>query len=97
MLVELIGLVVPDAGAVRHLVIDNAANRDTRDALIEKYDDGDTVAYRIRPGSDPAATPLGSLLLGLAGDLGLKAGRFETAVGPFGMLKIRLETSGPAE
>jgi hypothetical protein len=90
VLTEMAADIVPSLPAVRALLVDNAANVETRRALISSRRDGDDVVFALRPDAEPAATPLGNLMVKLARELGLVPGRFSCQVCAFGMLKIEL-------
>jgi hypothetical protein len=83
VLAEMIRGMVPDLSLIREFDIDNAANRETRQALLA----GDTNA------ADPAQleqTPLGYLMKQLAVELGLTPGTFRYQIMPFEMIRIEL-------
>jgi len=95
VLAELIGDIAPDPGAIHKLVVDNAANLETRQALLALDRSDGSVRYSIKAGADPARTPLGHLMLRLAAELGLAAGELSARVDRFGVLKITLPVERP--
>ena len=76
--------------AIRTIVADNAANVETRQALITSHRDGDTVRFELKPDADPTDTPLGHLMKKLALELGLEPGPFRSEILAYGVLKIEL-------
>ncbi len=95
VLAEMAADIVPSLRSVRSLLVDNAANVATRRALISSHRESGEVVFALRPGADPAATPLGNLMVKLARELGLAPGPFSCQVCAFGMLKIELEIQPP--
>lgn len=90
VLAEMIHDIVPALSDLRTIVVDHAANVETRQALIVSRPDGDAVSFELDPGGDPAATPLGNLMKKLAGELGLEPGAFRMEILAYGVLKIEL-------
>jgi hypothetical protein len=90
VLKEMICELVPDILAVTELEVDNAANVETRKALMKARTDSKGAVFALRSDADPAQTPLGHLMVKLMGELGVTAGDFKAVVLPFGMLKIEL-------
>jgi hypothetical protein len=83
VLAEMIKEVVPDLSLIREFDIDNAANRETRQALLA----GDAQNNNdVRP----EETPLGYLMKQLAIELGLTPGEFRYHIMPFEMIRIEL-------
>lgn len=95
VLAEMAAEIVPSLPSIRSLLVDNAANVATRQALISSRREGGEVVFTLRPAADPAATPLGNLMVKLARELGLAPGRFSCQVCAFGMLKIELDIQPP--
>ena len=95
VLAEMAAEIVPSLPSVRSLLVDNAANVATRRALISSRREDGEVVFALRPGADPAATPLGNLMVKLARELGLVPGQFSCRVCAFGMLKIELGLQSP--
>lgn len=90
VLAELARDITPDLRAVRLLVVDNAANLETRRALLRVERESGRARYRLRPDAAVARTPLGHLMRAFAGELGLRPGAFRLRVNAFGVLKIEL-------
>ncbi len=90
VLAEMVDEIVLDRSTIRSLVVDNAANIETRQAFLRVTRTEDDVKYEIRARVDPAKTPLGHLMLKMAARLGLKPGDFTSKVNQFGVLKISL-------
>jgi hypothetical protein len=95
VLAEMAAEIVPSLPALRSLLVDNAANVETRQALISSRREDDEVVFALKPTADPAATPLGNLMVKLARELGLVPGQFSCQVCAFGMLKIELGLQPP--
>ena len=88
---ELIRVVCPNLSSLRRFIVDNAANRATRDdLLIRVRSSDDDVRFGLRPGFRPDDTLLGRLMRRLVGDLGLTAGPLHASVGPFGTLRFEM-------
>jgi|GEM_PF-5170773 len=90
VLAEMTGDIVPALSQIRAIVVDHAANVETRQALIVSHCEGDEACYELNSGADPAATPLGNLMNKLAVELGLEPGAFSTEILAYGVLKIEL-------
>ena len=90
VLAEMIQDIVPASSDIRTIVVDHAANVETRQALIVSRRDGAEVSFELDPGGDPAATPLGNLMKKLAVELGLEPGAFRMEILAYGVLKIEL-------
>jgi hypothetical protein len=90
VLAELTRDITSGPQAVRLLVVDNAANLDTRQALLRVERESGRVRYRVRPDAVVERTPLGHLMRAFAGELGLRPGAFRCRVNTFGVLKIEL-------
>ncbi|HUU02746.1 MAG TPA: hypothetical protein VM425_15015 [Myxococcota bacterium] len=90
VLAELVTNVCDSVGQVESLVVDNAANIETRKALMRVRHGADGVTYEPIPGAEVEKTPLGHLMLRLANELDLKPGGFSIRVMPFGVLEIVL-------
>jgi len=90
VLTEMIRDIVPASSDIRTIVVDHAANVETRQALIVSRRDGAEVSFELDPGGDPAATPLGNLMTKLAVELGLEPGAFRLEILAYGVLKIEL-------
>jgi hypothetical protein len=95
VLAEMAADIVPSLPALRSLLVDNAANVETRQALISSLREDDEVIFALKPTADPAATPLGNLMVKLARELGLVPGQFSCQVCAFGLLKIELALQPP--
>ncbi len=73
------------------LAVDNAANSATRRALIEKRGD----RWQLVDAADPAATPLGHLLIRMAEAMGwTDGGTFQVSVDLMGILKLGYRQRG---
>jgi hypothetical protein len=90
VMAELEADVVPKLNDLKKLVVDNAANVETRQALIEARPDAEGVNYEPVEGADVDATPLGHLMRKFISELGLDSGDFVIRVNRFGVLKIIL-------
>ncbi len=90
VLAELIRDIVPALSDIRTIVVDNAANRETRRAMISSRNEEGSASFELTPGADPAATPLGRLMGQLALELGLAPGAFRAEILAYGVLKIEL-------
>lgn len=91
--VELIDDIAPDLTAIKELVVDNAANLETREAMLRVTRTEDETLYELKSRAVPAKTPLGHMMLELAKQLGLVPGEFQARANRFGVLKIRLPVS----
>jgi hypothetical protein len=96
VLAEMIAAVTPSPQAIRSLVVDNAANLQTRKALLVIEQTADSVAYHTRPDAYVGATALGHLMRKLAAELGLRPGQFQIRVNSWGVLKISLPVDAQA-
>lgn len=93
ILAEMIRALVSDLRTIRRLVIDNAANTETRSALLNsRRGDGGVTLEAVR-GADASRTLLGHLMIRLAEELGMIPGKLVFAVLPFGMLRLELPVS----
>jgi hypothetical protein len=77
--------------AIRQVIVDNAANRATREALMSSQPADEGVAFVVRDGADPAKTPLGHLMRELVRELGLVPGTFRVFAQPFGILRLEMD------
>jgi hypothetical protein len=90
VLAEMIMALVGDTASILRIVVDNAANRETRQALLTCVGEGNEAAFVPVPNADPARTILGHLMLRLAAELGRAPGALSFRVLPFGMLRLEL-------
>jgi hypothetical protein len=90
VLAEMAAEIVPSLPSLRSLLVDNAANVETRRALISSRREDGRVVFTLTPGAEPAVTPLGNLMVKLARELDLVPGQFSCRVCAFGMLKVEL-------
>ena len=90
VMAELVADLVPKLNDLKKLVVDNAANVETRQALIEARPDSEGVNYEPILGANVDATPLGYLMRKFATELGLESGDFVIRVNRYGVLKIIL-------
>ncbi len=95
VLAEMIRAHVPDVASIKRLEIDNAANRDTRKALIAGQEVNGEAVFEPANDADPSQTILGHLLIRLAEELGLTPGELTFALLPFGMLRLQLVVTAP--
>jgi hypothetical protein len=93
VLAELAADVCGSVGKIKSLVVDNAANIETRKALMRARHTEDGVVYEPIPGAEVEKTPLGHMMQKLAKELDLKPGDFSIRVMPFGVLEIVLPVS----
>jgi hypothetical protein len=90
VLAEMISELIPDLSVVSNLVIDNAANIATRQALIRCKDVQGEPKYEEVEDACVEETPLGHMMRKLATELGLQPGTFTFRVLPYGLLRISI-------
>ncbi len=93
ILAEMTRDICPSLDEIAHLVVDNAANLETRKALIHAEQADDGVTYQLNQGASVSQTPLGHLMLKLADELGMSHSGFSTSVSSFGILEMDLGVS----
>ncbi len=90
ILAEMIHDICPTMDKIESIVVDNAANLDTRKALIHPRHTDDGVVYELTHGASVERTPLGHLMLKLSEELGMSHTGFSIRVTSFGILEIKL-------
>lgn len=84
---------VGDPARIRQIEVDNAANQETRKALMITREEDGRLAFEPRPGADPRKTPLGHFMVKLAGELGLAELEMRFFVQLLGVIRIELDTA----
>ncbi len=90
VLAELVADVCDSVEQIESIVVDNAANIETRKALVRARHGDDGVVYEPIQDARVEQTPLGHLMLKLAHELRLDPKDFSIRVMPFGVLEIVL-------
>ena len=94
VLAEMIQELVPDVQSITSLEVDNAANVETRQALMDSHEEAGVGVFKSKQGADVHSTVLGHLMIKLAERLGLSPGEFSVRILPFGLLEIAMAVAG---